>query len=339
MTTSNGLGDACMEPTRRNLIGAALAGPMIGIGIGIAKAQGTWPDRPIRLVVPFPPGGTSDLLGRLMAERLTTQLGQNVVVENRAGAGGLVAAEHVSKQPGDGYTLLLGTQPTQIFSKYLYANPPYNPDRDFTPLTTVAAVAYVLVVTPSLPVRDVTELIAYAKARPGQLNYGSSGTGGGMHLATHLFAERAGGNMVHVPYRGAAPAVTALVQGEIQLMVDLIPNSLALVRSGQLRALAVGLPEPTPMMPGVPTFRSFGITEFDVPSWFILVAAGQVPPAIATRLRQASDAAVRDPSFAARLETVLARPMPISGQPLVDFLAEESRRWEQVIRSARIRLD
>jgi len=326
-----------MVATRRSLIRTALAAPLAVPGL--AAAQGTWPDRPLRLVVPFPPGGTSDLLGRLMAERLTTRLGQPVVVENRGGAGGKVAAEYVAKQPADGYTLMLGTQPTQIFNKYLYANPGYDPDRDFTPLSTVAAVAYVLVVTPRLPVRDVNELIAYARANPGKVNYGSSGTGGGMHLATHLFAQRAGGDMVHVPYRGAAPAVTALVQGEVQLMVDLVPNSLALVRDGQLRALAVGLPEPTPLLPGVPTFRSFGITDFDVPSWFIMVAAGKIPAPIADRLREACVASVNDPTFAARLQAVSARPMPISGPELDRFLAQENTRWEQIIRSAAVHLD
>lgn len=323
--------------TRRSLIRTALAAPLAVPGL--AAAQGTWPDRPLRLVVPFPPGGASDLLGRLMAEQLTTRLGQTVVVENRGGAGGKVAAEYVAKQPADGYTLMLGTQPTQVFNKYLYANPGYDPDRDLTPLTTVAAVAYILVVTPRLPARDVSELIAYARANPGRINYGSSGTGGGMHLASHLFAQRAGGDMVHVPYRGAAPAVTALVQGEVQLMVDLVPNSLALVRGGQLRALAVGLPEPTPLLPGVPTFRSFGITDFDVPSWFIMVAAGRIPTPIADRLREACVASVNDPAFAARLEAVSARPMPIFGPELDRFLAQEGARWEQIIRSANVRLD
>ncbi|MBP0495071.1 Bug family tripartite tricarboxylate transporter substrate binding protein [Pararoseomonas indoligenes] len=324
-----------MRP-RRPLLAAALATPFLP---GAALAQAEWPSRPIRLIVPFPPGGASDLLGRLMAEGLTAQLRQPVVVENRGGAGGLTAAEYASKQPGDGYTLLLGTQPTQVFNKYLYAHLPYDPDRDFTPVSTVAAVAYVLVVNPNVPAKDLPELIAYARANPGRLNYGSSGTGGGMHLATHLFAERAGGNMVHVPYRGAAPAVTALVQGEVQLMVDLVPNSLPLIRSGALKAFAVGLPEPSPLLPGVPTFRGFGITDFDVPSWFVLVASGQVPPAVEERLRAAAEATVADPGFATRLEAVSARPLPISGPALRAFLAEQSARWEPIIRSANVRLD
>jgi tripartite-type tricarboxylate transporter receptor subunit TctC len=325
-----------MTPTRRLFLGSALAAPLLRPAAAAAQA---WPARPLRLIVPFPPGGASDMLGRLMADQLTTRLGQPVVVENRAGAGGLVAADYAAKQPGDGYTLFLGTQPTQVFNKYLYAQLSYDPDRDFTPLSTVAAVAYVLAVTTHLPVQDLPGLIAYARANPGKLNYGSSGIGGGMHLATHLFAERAGGAMVHVPYRGAAPAVTALVQGDVQLMVDLVPNSLPLVRAGQLRAFAVGLLEPTPLLPGVPTFHQYGITDFDVPSWFLLAACGQVPGAIADRLRIACEGAVADPAFAARLEAVSARPMPISGAPLRDFLASESARWEPIIRGANIRLD
>ncbi|SDE12196.1 Bug family tripartite tricarboxylate transporter substrate binding protein [Belnapia rosea] len=321
---------------RRALIGAALAAPLLRRP---AAAQSDWPSRPLRLVVPFPPGGASDLLGRLMAEQLATRLRQTVVVENRGGAGGLTAAEYVARQPADGYTLLLGTQATQVFNKYLYAHLPYDPDRDFTPLGTVAAIAYVLVVTPSLPVADLPGLIAHARAHPGRPNYGSSGTGGGMHLATHLFAERAGGGMVHVPYRGAAAAVTALVQGEVQLMVDLVPNSLPLVRGGQLRALAVGLPEPTPLLPGVPTFRQFGIADFDVPSWFVLLAAGQVPAPVAEALQRATAESVADPAFAARLDAVSARPLALSGPALRDFLAEQAARWEPVIRSANVRLD
>ncbi|MCR0983874.1 Bug family tripartite tricarboxylate transporter substrate binding protein [Roseomonas populi] len=323
--------------TRRGLVAGGLAARFLWPGS--TSAQGAWPSRPLRLIVPFPPGGASDLLGRLMADGLTARLGQPVVVENRGGAAGLTAAEYASKQPGDGHTLLLGTQPTQVFNKFLYSRLPYDPDRDFTPLSTVASVPYVLVVTPGLPAADLPGLIAYARAHPGRLNYGSSGIGGGMHLATHLFAERAGGDMVHVPYRGAAPAVTALVQGEVQLMVDLVPNSLPLVRSGQLRAFAVGLPERTPLLPGVPTFHEHGITDFDVPSWFILVAAGQIPLEAEERLRAAAEGTVADPAFAARLEAVSAQPMPISGPALRDFLAEQGARWEAVIRSAKVRLD
>ena len=318
-----------MRAGRRSLLAAPLLLP------GIAHGQA----RPIRLVIPFPPGGASDLLGRLMADQLTQRLGQPVVVENRGGAGGLVAAEYVAKQPPDGLTLFLATQATQVFNRYLYNRLPYDPEADFTPLSTVAAVAYILVVTNGLPVRDVPELIAYAGANPGRLNYGSSGMGSGMHLATHLFAERAGGNMVHVPYRGAAAAVTALVQGEIQLMVDLVPNSLALIRAGQLRGFAVGLPEASPLLPQVPTFRSFGITDFDVPSWFMLVAAGRVPAPVAERLRLACEEAVADPAFAARLEGFSAQPLPISGARLTEFLASQNARWAPIIRDANIRLD
>ena len=218
-----------MNLTRRIVL-SALATP--------ALAQ----PRPLRLIIPFPPGGASDLFGRLLAERMGTALNQPVVVENRGGTGGLVAAEYAARQPPDGQTLLFATQATQVFNKYLYRRLPYDPDRDFTPLSTVASVAYVLVVNPAVPAATLPELIDYARANPGRLNYGSSGIGSGMHLATHTFAMRAGGDMVHVPYRGAAPAVTALVQGEVQLMVDLVPNSLPLIRDGRLKAMAVGLP-------------------------------------------------------------------------------------------------
>ncbi|MDB5412506.1 MAG: Tripartite-type tricarboxylate transporter, receptor component TctC [Rubritepida sp.] len=320
-------------PRRAFVVAAPLLAP------AILYAQTPWPNRPLRLIVPFPPGGASDLLGRLMAERLTGSLGQPVVVENRGGAGGLIAAEYASRLPGDGYTLLLATQATQVFNKYLYSRLSYDPDRDFTPLGTVASVAYILAVNPQVPASNVTELIAYARANPGKVNYGSSGMGSGMHLATHIFAAIAGGDMVHVPYRGAGPAVTGLVAGEIQLMVDLVPNSLALVRSGQLKAFAVGLPQRTPLMPDVPTFGEFGITDFDIPSWFMLVAAGRVPDEITTRLVAACDAAVGDSVFAERLATVVAEPMRTPRAQIPAFLARENTRWEQIVRSANARLD
>ncbi len=316
-----------MKIPRRALAAAAL--PLA------ARAQA----RPIRLIVPFPPGGASDLLGRLMAERMGASLNTNVVVENRAGAGGLVAAEYAARQPADGTTLFQGTQATQVFNKFLYARLGYDPDRDFTPLGTIAAVAYILVVPAALPVNTVPELIAYARARPGQLNYGSSGMGSGMHLATHIFAELAGGNMTHVPYRGAAPAVTALVAGEIQLMVDLVPNSLALVRSGQLKALAVSTPRRLPQLPDVATFNEVGIDAFDVPSWFIMVASGQLPEPLAERLAAACDAAVGDPSFAERLSGVGAEPLRMSRAETRAFLIRESTRWEAIVRGANVRLD
>jgi tripartite-type tricarboxylate transporter receptor subunit TctC len=316
---------------RRLLLASAFATP--------AFAQTRWPERPLRLIVPFPPGGASDLLGRLMAERLSARLGQPVVVENRGGAGGRTAAEYVAREPGDGYTLLLGTQPTHVFNRYLYSNLSYNPDRDFTALSTLAAFPYALIVAPNVPARNLTELVAYAKANPGKLNYGSSGIGGGTHLATALFAQVTGTELTHVPYRGAAAAVTAVMQGEVQVMVELVSNCLPQLQAGHVRGLAVGLPEPSPLLPGVPTFRSFGITDFDVPSWFIIVAAGRLQPAIAERLRVACDEAVRDPVFAERLTAVTAQPMPISGPALTDFLADQNRRWEGIIRGANVRLD
>ncbi|RVT89998.1 tripartite tricarboxylate transporter substrate binding protein [Rhodovarius crocodyli] len=316
---------------RRVFLASTVATPAI--------AQTRWPERPLRLIVPFPPGGASDLLGRLMAERLSARLGQPVVVENRGGAGGRTAAEYVAREPGDGYTLMLGTQPTHVFNRYLYSNLSYNPDRDFTALSTLAAFPYCLIVSPSLPARNLTELVAYAKANPGKLNYGSSGIGGGTHLATTLFAQVTGTELMHVPYRGAAAAVTAVMQGEVQVMVELVSNCLPQLQAGHVRGLAVGLPEPSPLLPGVPTFRSFGITDFDVPSWFIIVAAGRVPPAIAERLRVACDEAVRDPSFAERLAATTAQPMPISGQALTDFLADQNQRWAGIIRGANVRLD
>ncbi|TCH96471.1 tripartite tricarboxylate transporter substrate binding protein [Roseococcus sp. SYP-B2431] len=329
-----------MPMSRRAALAGLAAAPLLSPSI--LQAQGSaapWPTRPLRLVIPFPPGGASDLLGRLMAERIGAFLGQPVVVENRGGAGGLVAAEYCARQPGDGYTLFQGTQATQVFNKHLYHRLNYDPDRDFTPLGTIASVAYVLSVNPQVPASNVAELIAHARAHPGRVNYGSSGMGSGMHLATHIFAQIAGGDMVHVPYRGAGPAVTALVAGEIQLMVDLVPNCLPLVRAGSLKAFAVGLPERTPLLPETPTFGEFGIADFDIPSWFMMVATGSPPPEVTVRLAAAVDAAVTDATFADRLAAVAAAPMRTPRAQLPAFLAQENARWTQIVRSANVKLD
>ncbi len=224
-----------------------------------ASTQTPYPTKPVRIVVPFPAGGTTDILARAAAQKLSETWGQQVVVDNRPGAGGNIGAELVAKSPPDGYTLLMGTVGTHAINASLYAKMPYDHVKDFAPVILVAGVPNVLVVHPSLPVNSVQELIAYAKANPGKLNFASSGSGTSIHLSGELFKVMTGVQMTHVPYKGSAPALTDLVGGQVQLMFDNLPSSLPLIKAGKLRALAVTSAQRSPALPDVPTVAESGV--------------------------------------------------------------------------------
>src|SRR5438552_13835540 len=262
----------------RGLQRAALAA-LRTVCVSGASAQ-TYPTRPIRLVVPFPAGGTTDILAREVGQRLSMTLGQPVVIDNRPGAAGNIGADLVAKSAPDGYTLLMGTVGTHAINASLYAKMPYDHVKDFAPIILVAGVPNVLVVNPSLPVNSVQELIAYAKANPGKLNFASSGPGTSIHLSGELFKVMAGVQMTHVPYKGSAPALQDLLGGQVQLMFDNLPPSLPHIKAGKLRALAVTSVARSPALPDVPTIAESGLPGFEASSWFgILVPAG-TPSAI-----------------------------------------------------------
>ena len=246
----------------RLVLGALSAAFAIG-----ASAQ-PYPTKPIRIVVPFPAGGTTDVLARAAAQKLTETLGQPAVVDNRPGAGGNIGAELVAKSAPDGYTLLMGTVGTHAINPSLYPKMPYDHLRDFAPVILVAGVPNVLVINPSLPVNSVQELIAYAKANPGKLNFASSGNGTSIHLSAELFKTMAGVQMAHIPYKGSAPALQDLAGGQVQLMFDNLPSALALIRAGRLKALAVTSKERAPALPDVPTIAESGLPGFEASSWF-----------------------------------------------------------------------
>ena len=240
----------------------------------------TYPTKPIRIVVPFPAGGTTDVLARAAAQKLTESLGQPAVVDNRPGAGGNIGAELVAKSPPDGYTLLMGTVGTHAINPSLYPKMPYDHVKDFAPVILVAGVPNVLVINPALPVNSVQELIAYAKANPGKLNFASSGNGTSIHLSGELFKTMAGVQMTHVPYKGSAPALQDLVGGQVQLMFDNLPSSLALIKGGKLKALAVTSSARAAALPDVPTLAESGLPGFEASSWFGLLAPAGTPQPI-----------------------------------------------------------
>jgi tripartite-type tricarboxylate transporter receptor subunit TctC/uncharacterized membrane protein YkvA (DUF1232 family) len=304
---------------------------------GAARAQ-AWPSKPIRLVSPFPPGAVVDTLCRTLAPPLGEALGQPVVVENRAGAGGNIGMELVAKAAADGYTLGMGSIGTHGINPSVYARMPFDPERDFAPITFVASNINVVVVHPSLPVNDVRQLVDYARAHPGKLSYGSAGAGTSQHLAGELFKQITGVEMTHVPYKGAGPAVSDLVGGQIPLMFVDLSATLAHIRAGKLRALAVLTRERTPLL-DVPTAIEQGIAGLDVNAWFGLFAPAGTPSELVARLNAASVTALRQPATRERLESLGLTPAPGAPEELARLVRAELERWAKVAKAANLKLE
>ncbi len=326
--------------TRRTMLLATLAAPTI-LTPAAARAQaGAYPDRPIRLVVPFTPAGTTDLVGRLAAEGLSKRLGQQVVVENRPGAGGNVGADSVARSEPDGYTLLVTTIGTGAINFAVYgARMPYKPE-DLAAVGLLTRVPNVLMVTPELPARTVAELVALSKTRQGGVNYGTAGFGSSPHVCGELFKLMTGAQMTHIPYRGSAPMLTELIAGRVDAGMDNIPSSLGFIRDGKLRALATTGATRSPVLPQVPTMQEAGLAGFDVTAWWGILAPAATPPAIIAKLGGAVDEVARDPAFLDRLKTFGAEPAgltPEGGttpQAFAAFLETERERWAEVVRKS-----
>jgi tripartite-type tricarboxylate transporter receptor subunit TctC len=317
---------------RRSLLAAPALLP------GLALAQSPWPSRPIRLVCGFPPAGTTDIAARLIAERLAPRLGQPVAVENRPGATGNIAAEHVARAEPDGYTLHATNVGTGSINYTLFGQRmPVKPE-DFCELGLLMRVPNVLFVHPSVPARSLAEFIALAKAKPGVLNYGSAGSGGSPHLTMELFKFRTGISVSHVPFRGAGPMLVEAVAGRLQAGCDNIPSCIGHVRDGRLRALAVTGAERSPALPEVPTVAESGLPGFEATSWFGVQGPARLPPPILARLGEAIDAATREPSYRARLAELGADPpnlTPDGGttpEAFTAFVRAEIAKWAEVVR-------
>jgi tripartite-type tricarboxylate transporter receptor subunit TctC len=322
--------------TRKWLCAAAAA--LLALGAGGALAQ-NYPTKPIRLVVPFPPGGTTDILAREAGARLSISLGQPVVIDNRPGAGGNIGADLVAKSAPDGYTLLMGTVGTHAINPSLYSKMPYDHVKDFTPVILVAGVPNVLEVTPSLPVNSVADLIKLAKDKPGQLNFASSGSGTSIHLSGELFKAMAGVDMTHVPYKGSAPALTDLIGGQVQLMFDNLPSSLAQIRAGKLRAVAVTSAQRAPALPNVPTIAESGLPGFEASSWFGILAPAGTPPAIVARINADVNQWL---ATADAKDKLLAQGAVAAGGTPGDFAAHiraETEKWAKVVKISGAKVD
>ncbi len=311
-------------------IGTFLMVLLIG---GAAGAQ-SYPDKPIKLVVPFAPGGSVDIVGRILAQSLGEELKQSIVVENRAGAGGNIGFEAVAHAKPDGYTLLMASSNLAV-NVSLYRTIGYDPLKDFAPVSLVALQPNVLMVHPSLPVTTVPELIAYAKANPGKLNFGSSGIGASQHLAGELFKSRAGVDMVHVPYKGGGPAMADLVGGRIQLMFETIPSSMSYVRSGQLRAIAVTTEERSAQLPDVPTVRET-VTGVVSRGWLGVAAPAGTPQPIVDRLNGAIRKVIADPAVTKRLSDLGLQVKVSTPAEFSSFIASEVKDFRTLITDAKI---
>jgi len=300
--------------------------------------------RLIRLVVPYPPGGPLDIVARALAERVKDTLGV-VVVENRPGAGGNLGADIVAKSAPDGHTLLMGAVATHAINPWLYAKLPYDPIRDFTPITLVARVPNVLVMNAEtaarLGIASAADLVAYAKKHPGQLNYGSGGNGSAGHLAGEMFKAQAGVFMVHIPYAGGNPAQLALISGQVDLSFDNLAAASANIKSGKLKALAVTTAKRSTAVPEVPTIAEAGasLERFDVDTWFGLFGPAGLPSDLTQRLNRAFVAALATPELKARLATLLAEPSPMSPEQFAAFVKAEWQKYERVVKASGARLD
>ncbi len=305
----------------------------------LAYAQ-AYPSKPIRLVVPYPPGGPLDIMARAIGQKLTEAWGQPVVVDNRAGAGGNIGADLVAKSPADGYTLLMGAVATHAINPTLYGKLAYDPVRDFAPVALVAQVPNILVVNPSVPVKSVRELIDLARARPGYLNFASGSTGSTGHLAGELFNTMAGVEMVHIPYKGGAPAMADLLAGQVQLMFDNLANALPNVKAGRLRALAVTTLKRSPAMPDLPTVAESGLPGFDLTTWFGLMVPAGTPPEIVAKLNAEIVRALNTKDMRERLEKMGAEP-PVNNTPdnFAAFIRSEAAKYAKVVKDSGARVD
>ncbi len=327
---------------KRSLL-AAMAGLSVALAAPLAWAQ-AWPSKPVRIVVPFPAGGTTDIVARLISAELSQAWGQQVLVENRAGAGGVIGTEAVARSAPDGYTLLMGTVGTHAINPPLFEASrqrlPYRALEDFVPITNVAAVPNVMVVPAASPATTVAEFIALARSRPGALNMASSGNGTSIHLTGELFKSRTGTFMVHLPYRGSAPALMDLIAGNTQVMFDNLPSALPHIRGGRLRALAVTSREPSPALPGVPTIeRAAGLEGFDASSWFGLFAPAGTPPAVVSRVQQDVARILASAPMRERFAAQGAQPVGDTPVQFAAFIRSETEKWTQVVRFSGARID
>ena len=323
-------------PTRRHAL--ALACALAAAALPATAAAQTFPDKPIKLVVNFPPGGAADVIGRAVAGAMSESLSQQVVVENKPGANGNIGAEQVAKSPADGYTLLMSSGGAMTVNPFIYKQMPFDAEKDLQPVASVARVLVYLTVHPTLPVNSVAEFVAYAKANPGKLSYGSAGQGSSPHLAGEMFARQAGFQATHVPYRGAAPALTDLLAGQVQFMFDPGPG-LKHAAEGKLKLLAVGSPKRASQLPNTPTLDESGYPGFDADTVFGIYAPGATPAPLVARLHDEVNRALATPKVQEAIRTIGGEVMAASRQEFIDRQNADRARFGKFIQEAGIKVE
>src|SRR5512140_3241215 len=315
------------------------AAALLAAGPVLAQSSAdTYPSKPIHLILPFPPGGGTDILGRIIAERLTTQMGQPVVIENRGGAGGNVGADAAAHSAPDGYTIVL-VAPSLAISPSLYAKLNYDPVRDFAPVSLVGVVPNVMVVTPAVPAKTLGEFIALAKAKPGGMNFGSGGSGTSNHLAGELFNLDAGVKLVHVPYKGVNLAMNDVIAGQVQMVVIGLPAALQFIKTGRLRALAVVAPQRLPALPDVPTVAEAGLPNYEVTTWYGVLAPAGTPRPIIAKLNAEIVRLMHAPDLRERFAATGTEPRTTTPEEFAAFIKQEMAKWSKVVRDAGLKAD
>ncbi|WGD30143.1 tripartite tricarboxylate transporter substrate binding protein [Ancylobacter sp. WKF20] len=319
-------------------LAAAAATALAGLlALGPATAQ-TFPTRPVTLVVPFAAGGSTDLVGRLIAERMSAELGQTVVVENKGGAGGNLGAAQVAKAAPDGYTILMGTVATHALNPAIYKKMPYDPVTSFAPISLLAVVPNVLVVNPNFPAKTTEELIVLLKKEPGKYSYASSGNGTPLHLSGELFKSMAGVDMQHIPYQGAGPALVDVLSGQVPIMFDNLPSSSSHIKSGKLRALGVTTTEKASSFPDVPTIAE-AVPGYETYTWNALFAPAGTPPEVIATLNAAANKALADPKVQARLADFSAKPVGSTPEQLGEHVKKEIAKWAPIVKASGAQID
>lgn len=335
--------DSNFTPRRRQLLKTCIFG-LAGVSCLQAFAQTAWPSKPVKIIVPFAPGGTTDLLARAMAPELAKSFAQPFIVENRAGAGGNIGADLVAKSPADGYTLLMGTVGTHGINKALYSKMPFDSQKDFAPITLVAGVPNVMVMNAdkakALGINSVPDFIKYAKAHPGQLSMASSGSGTSIHLAGELFKSMTGIFMTHIPYRGSGPALLDLMGGNVDVMFDNLPSALPQIKSGKLRAFAVTSAQRSAALPDAPTIEEAALLKgFDASSWFGLLAPAGTPAEIVKRIQQEAAKSLSSPAIKEKLLAQGATPGGNTPEQFTTFINAEHKKWAQVVKTSGATVD
>lgn len=321
------------RPSRRAVLAAGAAAVSLPF-LSRASAQAQWPTRVVKVVVPFAAGGTTDILGRLMAQKLSEEYGQQFIVENKAGAGGNLGADSVAKAEADGYTFVIGTPGPHVINQYIYKNQPFDGVKDLAPVIVIARVPNLISINPDVKAKTLAEFIALAKANPGKLSYASPGNGSTGHVATELLKSMAGIDLVHVPYRGSAPALTDVIGGRVEMSLDNLPAVQPHVEGGKLRALAVTTAKRWPLMPDVPTVAEAGVPGYEASSWFTIAAPAKMPADIIAKVNKSVNTYMADKEMIERMRKLGADPVGGSPEDMAKLMADENVKWKKAIEFA-----